>query len=267
MAHSFIAYIDESGDDGLSGRYREPGRRGGSSHWLTLSASIWRYSRDLEAIEWRDAIRNQLGHQVRKVPLHCKDFNHQQKVMAAHTLRAKPFRTICVLANKASIPEGTYVGKNQLYFYMCRYLIERISWFCRAARPKVPEGDGRAKMIFSRRGGLSYPNFIDYLRRLQAFDDPENIQINWMVIDAEGIEARDHSTRAGLQIADIMATCVTAGLEPDLYGNQERRYAEILKPQLYERNGNYLSYGVKMFPHPDQLELNEQQRAFVDLFR
>lgn len=266
MAHSFIAYIDESGDDGLGGRYREPGRRGGSSHWLTLSASIWRYSRDLEAIQWRDEIRNQLGHQARAKPIHCKDLSHQQKVMAASVLAAKPFKTICVLANKPVIPAGTYTQKNQLYFYMCRYLIERISWFCKTARPLVQEGDGRAKMIFSRRGGLSYQDFINYLARLQRLDDPDNVQINWMRIDAEGIEAQDHSKRAGLQIADLMATCVTAGLEPDLFGNQERRYAEILKPRLYEVRGNYLSYGVKMFPHPDRLELNDQQQAFVALF-
>jgi hypothetical protein len=31
MAHSFIAYVDESGDDGLPGHYRQAGARGGAS--------------------------------------------------------------------------------------------------------------------------------------------------------------------------------------------------------------------------------------------
>jgi hypothetical protein len=37
MPHSFLAFIDESGDDGF-GNYREPGKSGGASHWLVLSA-------------------------------------------------------------------------------------------------------------------------------------------------------------------------------------------------------------------------------------
>lgn len=265
MAHSFIAYIDEAGDDGLGGRYRQPGERGGRSHWLTLSASLWRLSRDMDAVQWLRAIKDQLPEQCRDRPLHCADLTHQQKVMCALALADKPFRSICVMANKSVIPEGVYVEKNQLYFYMSRYLIERISWLCRDSRGSIPEGDGKVKIVFSRRGKLSYQDFRDYLERLKGFDDPE-IQINWHVVDIPAIEARDHSTRAGLQIADVIATAMTAGLEPDFYGNCERRYAEILKPRIYRRRGNFLSYGVKLVPRADQIELTEQQRAFVQLF-
>jgi hypothetical protein len=191
--------------------------------------------------------------------------NHHQRVMAVNSLADKPFRTICVLANKPVIPDGIYTGKNQLYFYMTRYLIERISWFCRDQRRNVPEGDGKVKIIFSRRGGMSYDDFAAYLTRLRDSADQE-IQINWPVIDIEAIEALDHSTRAGLQIADIAATCITAGLEPDLYGNCELRYAEILKPHIYSRGGNFLSYGLKLVPRADQIPLSDQQQAFVRLF-
>ena len=47
--HSYIAYIDESGDDGLQ-RFREPGRQGGASKWLAISACILRATNDLEAV-------------------------------------------------------------------------------------------------------------------------------------------------------------------------------------------------------------------------
>jgi hypothetical protein len=184
---------------------------------------------------------------------------------AGRPLADKPFRTICVMANKPVIPEGIYTEKNQLYFYMTRYLIERISWFCRDHRRAVPEGDGRVKIVFSRRGGLSYDHFRAYLERLRQAEDAD-VRINWPVIDITGIEAKDHSSRAGLQIADVAASCITSGLEPDMYGNCERRYAEILRPVIYNRNGNYLSYGVKIVPWADQLSLNDQQQAFVNLF-
>jgi hypothetical protein len=266
MAHSFIAYVDESGDDGLPGHYRAPGHQGGSSNWLTLSASLWRYSRDLEAVQWRDEIRNQLPVQARRKPLHCLNLNHQQRIMACQSLATRPMRSICVMANKPIIPPNIYTQKNQLYFYMSRYLMERISWFCRDTRPQVPEGDGRVKVVFSRRGGLSYDGFRAYLLRLKN-GDQDGIQIQWNVIDIEGIEARDHPAKAGLQIADLVAYCMTAGLEPDAYGNCELRYATILKPIIYRRGEKYLSYGVKLVPRPDQIQLSDQQRALVDLFK
>lgn len=266
MTYSFIAYIDESGDDGISGNYREPGGRGGSSHWLTISASMWRYSRDLEAVQWRNEIRDRLPNGIRNKPIHCKHFDHQKKVMACQLLATKPIRSICVMSNKPSIPQNVYNEKNQLYFYLSRYLLERISWFCRDTRPNVPEGDGRVKIIFSRRGGLSYEGFRDYLTKLRQANDP-GIQINWPVIDISGIEAMDHSKRAGLQIADIVACSMTAGLEPDLYGNCEARYAELLRPIVYRRGRNFLSYGVKIVPRPEQLELSDQQKKFIGVFQ
>lgn len=264
MAHSYIAYIDESGDDGL-GRYRIPGQVGGSSTWLTVSATICRMSRDLEMVEWRNEIRSKLGSRAEKKPLHFKDMNHGQRTMASQILSTKALRGVCVMANKSVISPGTYTEKNQLYFYLCRYLIERLSWLCRDLRRIVPEGDGRVKIVFSRRGGLSYEAFRAYLLKLKSFNDPA-IRINWPVIDINDIEAQDHGKRAGLQIADIVASSITSGVEPDFYGNCELKYAEALKPVIYSRRGNYLSYGVKLYPGADRLALTAQQQKFVTLF-
>lgn len=264
MAHSYIAYIDESGDDGL-GRYRIPGQTGGASTWLTLSATVCRMSRDLEMVEWRNEIRSKLGRKAENKPLHFKDMNHGQRTMASQVLAAKALRGICVAAHKPSLLAETYTEKNQLYFYLCRYLIERISWLCRDLRRMVPEGDGRVKIIFSRRGGLSYEAFRAYLLELKNFDDPA-VQVNWSVVDINGIDAQDHGKRAGLQIADIVASSITSGVEPDFYGNCELKYAEALKPRIYSRKGNYLSYGVKLYPGADRLALTPQQRKFVALF-
>lgn len=264
MAHSYIAYIDESGDDGL-GRYRAPGQGGGASTWLTLSATVCRMSRDLEIVEWRNEIRTKLGQRDDKKPLHFKSMNHGQRTLASQILSTKALRGLCVVANKPIIPVGTYPGKNQLYFYLCRYLVERISWLCRDMRRLVPEGDGRVKIVFSRRGGLSYEAFRAYLLKLKNFNDP-TIRINWPVIDINAIEAQDHGKRAGLQIADILASSITSGVEPDFYGNCELRYAEALKPVIYSHRGKYLSYGIKLYPGADRLVLTAQQKKFVQLF-
>jgi hypothetical protein len=262
MTHSYIAYIDESGDDGLV-KFREPGADGGSSRWLAISACLIRQSRDLEAVAWRDEITDKLPNKRQRY-LHFQQLSHSQKMMAAKVLAKKPVKTITVISNKTMIPSGIYSGKNQLYFYLTRYLIERISWLCRDLRHSVPEGDGRVKIIFSRRGNMSYADFRAYLERLKSSSDNT---IYWPVIDIGGIDAQDHSRRAGLQLADIVASSFAAGLELDKYSNCESRYAEILKPTVYERNGNYLSYGMKIIPHPDNMALHEEQLELIHLFK
>lgn len=265
MAHSFIAYIDESGDDGLPGRYREPGVQGGASHWLTIGAVVWRYSRDLDAVQWAKEIAAQMPPQKRNKTLHFADMEHPQRIMAVDGICQRPMRLTAVIANKPIIPAGIYVQKNQLYHYMSRYLLERISWLCRDMRPSVPEGDGRVKIVFARRGGMSTENFQDYLRLLWDASDPE-IQIHWPVIDIDGIEAHDQPAKFGLQLADIAVSGLTWALEPDTYGNCEPRFATALKPRVYNRQGNYMSYGTKMVPACDKIQLTEQQKPFLDLF-
>ena len=124
MSHTFVAYIDESGDDGLTGKFREPGKGGGASHWLGIGAVVWRVSRDLDAVKWAKDIIHQLPEQKRKKPLHFVNLNHAQRIMAVSGISRKPMRIIAVISNKPSVPNGTYVEKNQLYHYLSRYLIE-----------------------------------------------------------------------------------------------------------------------------------------------
>lgn len=257
MAHSFIAYIDESGDDGLPGHFRQPGGEGGPSHWLAIGATVWRQSRDLDMVGFAREIISNLPKQRKSKALHFKDLDHAQRVMAISGLATQPFRVTGIFAHKPIIPNGIYIEKNQLYHYMTRYLIERLSWLCRDYRPFVREGDGRVKIVFSRRGGMSYEDFQDYLRHLRDSHDPE-IQIHWPVIDIDGLEAVDHSQRYGLQLADLAISGLRAAVEFDRYGNLEPRFAETLKPRVYERNGNFLSYGAKTVPSSDRISAYQQ---------
>ena len=110
---------------------------------------------------------------------------------------------------------------------------------------------------------MSYPDFRSYLERLQQQDT----NIHWACIDVDGIEARDHSKHAGLQLADSVASAFAAGVEFDAYGNSEYRYAEAFRRATYNRKKNYLSYGVKIVPDAATLKLTPDQAQFVDLFR
>lgn len=262
MPYSFIAYIDESGDDGLQ-NFRAPGANGGASTWLVISACVLRFSRDLEAVSWRNEILTRMPERKSR-SLHFAKLTHGQKVVATQCLASKGIRAISVISDKTTVPMETYHDKNQLYFYLTRYLIERVSWLCRDLRPKVPEGDGRVQIIFSRRGGMSYSDFRAYLERLRQ--DPD-VRIYWPVVDVDRIDAQDHSRRAGLQLADVIASAFASGVEPNRYGNCEPRYAELLKPVVFHKNGNYFSYGVKLVPQLESLQLSDEQNRFIDLFK
>jgi hypothetical protein len=243
MAHSYVAFIDESGDDGLGKNFRDVGRNG-SSKFLVISAVLFRKKHSLDAVAWRDEVHAKMPERQSR-DLHFYKLSHGQKLAAVQTIASKPLRVLNVIAAKEPIPAGIYVEKNQLYFYMTRYLVERISWLCRDDRPAVKEGDGRVKITFSRRGGMSYGNFRDYLRRLKA-DKENDVQIHWPVIDIDAVDAADHGKNASLQLADAVASSFAAGFEADFYGNCESRYAETLKPVTYNRKNaqgekNYLS--------------------------
>lgn len=264
MAHSYVAYIDESGDDGLGVTFRAPGVQG-ASNWLVISAYLVRRSLDLDCVARRDEIVKGLPKKKTR-ELHFADLNHQQKLFAVQCLSQKPARAISILSNKTTIPAGVYNDKNQLYFYLTRHLIERISWLSRDDRfnSKTKEGDGKVKIIFSRRGGMSYPDFKAYMLRLKA---DQTVQIHWPVIDINEIEAKDHSTRAGLQLADVIASAFASAVEPDNFGNCERRYAETLRPIVYQRYGNYQSYGVKPLPWFHEMPgLTTDQKEFAAFY-
>lgn len=203
--------------------------------------------------------------QKRNKTLHFADMDHPQRIMAVHGLCNRPLRITAVIANKPTIPPGIYVEKNQLYHYMSRYLLERLSWLCRDMRKDVPEGDGRIKIIFARRGGMSTDDFKSYLQILKASNDPD-IQIHWPVIDIDGIEAHDQPSKFGLQMADIAISGLTWALEPDLYGNCEPRYARALKPHIYHRGNNYCSYGTKIVPKPEQIPPTKELTEFLEIF-
>jgi hypothetical protein len=265
MGHSYVAFIDESGDDGLGRPFRAIGKRGGSSHWLVISALLFRQTHSLDAVGWRDEISARMPDR-RSRTLHFTKLNHGQKLVAVQTIASKPVRALSVIAAKKPIPPHVYREKNQLYFYLTRYLVERLSWLCRDLRPKVPEGDGRVAITFSRRGGMSYDGFQEYLTRLKA-DRNGEVRIHWPVLDIGAVSAADHDKNASLQLADAVASAFAAGFEPDIYGNCEPRYAEIPKPVTYSRNGNFFSYGVKMFPRAEECGLDEQQLRMADLWR
>lgn len=141
---SFIAYIDESGDEGFV--FNEDGS--GSSRWFVLSAAVIREADDLQMVSGLKEVRELLKKPPR-TPLHFVDLKHEQRVPYARRVGALPIRILSVLIHKPLItePEKFQNTKYLLYRYATRMLLERISWLCRDQR-KAGEGDGFSEVIF-----------------------------------------------------------------------------------------------------------------------
>jgi len=124
--------------------------------------------------------------------------------------------------------------------------MERISWYCRDHKTPHDTGDGSAEIIFSNRSGMAYEELRAYLDHLQQHPGVSDVRIAWVAIKTDQMIAYRAGQRRGLQIADAVAGSFFYAVEPTKYGFSEDRYARMLKPVVYHREGRYRGYGVKL---------------------
>ncbi|MBI5770018.1 MAG: DUF3800 domain-containing protein [Verrucomicrobia bacterium] len=246
MKPSFIAYVDESGDEGFV--FNADGS--GSSRWFVLSAAVIRETNDLQMVNCLKDVRTVLQKEP-KTPLHFVDLKHEQRVPYIRRVGELPVRTVSVLVYKPLIaePEKFQNTKYLLYRYATRLLLERVSWLCRDQR-KAGEGDGFTEVIFSNRSNMSYDDIRTYLRLLlkQAEANPQQVQLDATVIDPARIRSVEHSKLAGLQVADAVASGFHFALKVNRYGETETGYLPHLKKSIYRHKGEAVGYGIKVWP-------------------
>jgi len=246
MKASFIAYVDESGDEGFV--FNADGS--GSSRWFVISAAVVRQSNDLQMVQCLKEVRALLKKEP-KTPLHFVDLKHEQRVPYIRRVGELPIRTVSVLVYKPLIaePEKFQNTSYLLYRYATRLLLERVSWLCRDQR-RPGEGDGFAEIIFSNRSNMSYEEIRAYLRLLlkQAEANPQQVQLDHTVIDPDRIRSVEHSKLAGLQVADAVASGFHFAVKVNRYGETETGYLPHLKRSIYRHKGETVGYGLKVWP-------------------
>lgn len=251
MKSSFVAYIDESGDEGFKFLDNERG----SSRWFVVSAAVFRRENDLQAVQVLKATRELLGKPPKKA-LHFKDMKHDARVAYVTKVAEAHFRHVSVLVHKPSLPEPERFQESPylLYRYVTRLLLERVSWLCRDALR--PDGcNGTVETIFSDRSAMSYDELRQYLCTLRDQSQVHDaIRIDWNVIKPEQARAVKHDQLAGLQVADAVASSVFASMNKSPLGNTEPRYLTALRRQAYRHKGVALGYGLKVWPPIEQLE-------------
>ena len=244
MSSSFVAYIDESGDEGFT--FREDGS--GSSRWLVLSALVMRKENDADVVKTAKTARALLG-KPDKHPLHFRDLKHDQRVALARLIGQMPSRTVSVLVHKPCIPDPENFQREAyaLYRYASRLLLERVSWLCRDHRRKQDAGNGQVELIYSNRSAMSYDALRDYLLRLRADADHREIRIDWRIIDPAHVRAVNHDQLAGLQLADAIATSAFYAVTANRFGDTEDRYLRLINKTIYRHEGKAEGYGLKFW--------------------
>ena len=229
----FRCYIDESGDEGF--KFDR-----GSRPWFFLTGVI---------VEDKDEplVRGTVDRIVKKIwldrnqsppaMLHWKDISHNAKIVVATELSNQPFCFISVGIWKPKLQPTSFMRKSDpLFRYASRMLLERASWY-------VNDNEGEAEIIFSSRNRLLLVELQTYISRVIGMTS----QIR-PVFDPLKIRVRTPDKVKMLQIADACASATGAAFNPDIYGNLQPFYLEILKGRLYRREGRLLSYVLKLFP-------------------
>jgi hypothetical protein len=258
MGASFVAYIDESGDEGF--KFRRSMGEQASSDWFVLAAFVTRRESDLQAVKVIDTIRRELRLRPRD-HVHWKKLKHMDKVHYTQVVAPLPTTLAAVCIHKPSLlaPER-FRNSYRLYFYAVRCLLERVSWLVRDLHdPTQRDGDGTTELVFSNRQGMPYEDMRAYLRLLARQQQAgQDIRIEFDRVPVTRLRTQAPGTSMGLQLADAVAGAFFNALERDRFGNTEPRYLQMLSPLLYRHEQNVHGYGFKIMPSQATVSLKSE---------
>jgi hypothetical protein len=161
-------------------------------------------------------------------------------------------------------------GKTWFYWWMTRLLLERVTDYCEWRSMRDYGSPRLVRLEFSRRGGLRYPHFQSYLYwlRIQSHANALFLKrgdLKWSVVDPiNHVFAYDHAERAGLQIADAVASAFYLGVAG---ASPNPQFAYALKPRVTpNRQGQIFGYGLKLMPDGYLKRAPSRQRALFEFY-
>lgn len=278
--YDYIAYVDEAGESGLqSVRPFDPK---GSSEWLVMSGVVISADRESEVVPWvKDAMQRSRTQQ--KV-LHFSAIRHDRaKAEICRAMADLPARYFVVASNKKNMvghsnplaeaqslirygrPKA-WRNDSWFYYWISRILLEKMSAYA-LSRSMKDYGEARTMRIeFSENQGLSYDE-LGYYYDLLKQNDILNTQtanydhISWEVIKRDQLGAFRHEKRAGLQLADAVASAFFQACDNQQSGPCNPQFARLLRPRMAIKKGKRrpAGFGVKLMPHVDDAKLTPDQ--------
>lgn len=269
--YEYIAYIDEAGDDGLASI--RPLNPKGSSEWLIVSAVVVKANREDEVKTWVDDIIDGLW-RFHGRGLHFKKFNENKKAYVTECLSSLSARYFVVCSNKKNMQGYTnpladkIPSKNWFYCWMTRLLLERVTDWVSWRSMKDFGEIKKVKIEFSNRGGLSYSQMAAYFQWINYQGSNTFLRfgkIHWNTIDYDLLKVYPHYDRAGLQLADVVASAFFKACDIHNTGGCDPRFAMLLRSRMARFQDKpselHAGYGVKLMPSLRGAKLLSEQEV------
>lgn len=235
----YNVYIDESGDEGI---------HKGSKYFI-LTAVIIEKEKDLEISKSIDEIKANLELN-KKTQLHWNSIKGKpNKLMVLNTIAKNDITIIHVIIDTYSIK---FIQSNRIYFYFSGYLYERICWL-------MNYKNGKANIIISTRGQLKKSDLLNYISK----NNNNKFKINTNYINSIKLVA--NNKKKLLQMADCCCSSLFQYLRYN--DNITKEYINILKPKIYNYNGKYVGYGIKLVPSTIINIENKITTNLIDIFK
>ncbi len=249
-----VCYIDEAG---CSGEQYDKG----SSHFLAIGAAIYDRSVESDILAIFDESRKERGHS--KIFNKFSKSSDQDNYVLTQRLASKPVRIVQIALHKPSMA-GTFTRSNhkEEYQYLCKFMIERVSWIARDSAINKGLPDTKCQLIFSEQRMYPYEDLCAYFSKLKSGRSQYNTSAEWQYIDTE-VGYLPHQNEHAIHIADIVASAMHRAIEPKKHGMTDDRFQRNLAPLVYRRKG--IQYGVKLFPTKEILSMRKEGKfQFLD---
>lgn len=268
--YGYVAYIDEGGETGLT-KVR-PIDANGSSEWFVLSAVVMRAKWEPEVVGWVRDIRDGIG--IKQRPdLHYRTLSPTRKVAACTRIAKLPLRGFVVVSNKKNMrryhnERAAKLPSQQWFYNWCiRLLLERVTAFCAKRTEKDYERRLPIKIEFSRCGGHRYSQTKAYQYYLAFQQEGDKVFLKKRqpvrgMVQMDLMFDYPHDQRAGLQLADVVASAFYQAADACGPGGWSTEAAEALAPIMARESGVQRDFGVALFPTPDwKADLTTEQQA------
>jgi hypothetical protein len=252
----YVLFVDESGDDGYSKVW--PIDQDGASEWLILAGLLVKIDKHLGPVEWvREFRRGIKGAQ--RPDLHFYSLSDVKRLEACKFIATKPVRCFVVISNKRNMrgyrnPRAErWETRNPLYNWMLRLLLEKASRYC-AWRSMADYGEMRGMRVeIAARGGVSVARIRVYLYKLRNQNQMGRLwvsrdDISWACIDEKQVHVIPAHKRAGIQLADTVASAFGQAVDVRDGGLVDTRYAEAILKVMPQSGGIRAETSVKLMP-------------------
>lgn len=276
--YGYIAYIDESGDDGLD--RVKPIDASGGTEWLMIAGVVIDADRETEIHDWIKGILEEIKSSQLK-NLHFSRLNERKRLICCHHIAKLPLRCFVVASNKKNMrgyrnANAAKTGTNAwFYCFLTRILLERMTLFVAQTSLRKHGSIKRLKLEFSQRGGIRYGQMAAYYEWLRNQSRSSNMYLNkgdlvWDTMHPLLLQAFPHDQRAGLKLPDIVAGSFYQAVSIYDVPTINPAYAETLQPRMarYPHGGSWVTsgFGLKLLPSFAGARMTPEQAAIFRFY-